>query len=163
MAPQLSPWVSSSGTLCPKILSSQSKLWLLIDEVYSLCYFHSIFFALQGHRRKWRSHWIVLKHPSLPLIRWLSHSKEEKCEIFCFYDHNITHVYVTYILDWCKLVICIIWVLFMCFWTECLVVCAVTCWRSSQMAWGVCGRSTLIRLPLASWPPVWVLSCVRST
>lgn len=67
--------------------------------------------------------------------------------------------YVTYKLDWCKLDICIR-VLSMCFWTECLV-CAVTCWRSSQMAWGVCGRSTLIRLPPASWPPVWVFSCAN--
>lgn len=52
---------------------------------------------------------------------------------------------------------------FECFLTECLVVCAVTCWRSSQMAWGACGRSTSIRLPPVSWPPVWVFSCVKST
>ncbi len=39
---------------------------------------------------------------------------------------------------------------------------AVTCWRSSQMAWGACGRFTSTRLPPASWPLVWVISCASS-
>ncbi len=48
-----------------------------------------------------------------------------------------------------------------CLSTVCHV--AVTCWRSSQMAWGACGRFTSTRLPPVSWPLVWVISCQESS